>query len=500
MQIFRCCRAKNTINNDRKNIEIVSTETNELHENTSEEFPVSNSIGATSTSNVVTIEVSRALQKSASNKFNDIELVEDVKNSCVERREPNGTTYFIEIDPSTGHERAENQLNEFDDGKSDADIVDEILGKVLNLYDEPSSPTKNQENDSGRGSASTRRYLDDDDDENDDEEIGIENSTENDYVASIKSDESIECEEESIQTRAIVHSTNDLQNSTISSESSLRSIDRESLKPLPNFSIGVYRSSIQHDEPIFETTGRNKAFKERLERLLGAQNSNEIPHVAAKSDESLPRRLSLKRTASAMDFENETMSTPPTTTTAATIEFDASSIPVAPKFDADLFNTIGRRLKQQQQQQQHPQQKYEKNFSTPTNMNVIDRSFGRLHRTSSYDNLSKIGSNERRDAAEEAPKTVNEIKEKLNDILARGKPVMITITDETTAETDANIVRRPKVNDNIEPFDTVKKQKQKFTNVLKAINSDVRNSLHRTNSNASADIHRRSTDDINNHF
>lgn len=459
-----------------------------------------------------TIAENTAIRKPVNSQigFDEIYFADDVKGSCIEKREPNGKVYFIEMDPVELLEMEQKEivenLNESIQWKNkDENIVNEILERVLSQTDTIDELAEIPQ------ITLLNKF---------DPKIEIEQDAEDDV-------DEFEKEKE---VKAIIHSTNESIDSEYnenkeemvkldkqlvqeikspSVESSLVDKVQIANKENPFFSIGVYKSPADETK-VIESDGRRKEFKEHLKRLIAqSQNPNDtmvrsIGRAASRTnkiDELIDRRPSLKSFKStpknmtlayATDTERQQLQIYKKNSTENGVKENAN-IPVAPQFDHKLYNSVGVRIRNHPATAMSIENEFEKSFQNA----------GALHRTKKSGNLSELFQQEQESA------TAVSIKEQLERILGRGRPEQLPYANAITSETSDVKSDAPEIAINhrkiesrreseledginflrpIKPYDTVRKQKQLFSDVLKAIKPDVRTSLHRTSSTASSDI------------
>lgn len=394
--------------------------------------------------------------------FDDIELADDVKMCCIEKREPNGKVYFIEIDlnespPNQTNATATIDCERKNNSFGDDVIIQEMVDKVL---------FKSDRGDQLHESTAVDRKV-------------LPARTENDAV----SEDETEIEDAEIETRAIVHTIIDLKEVELAAAADTEPMPMTGTKPF--FTFGAYESPSNRcmEQSTSGSIGHSKDFKDRLARLLG-----QFGEEPTKSTTPIER----KRSISVPDHINTTSMTAGRRPSLKLLVADGSKndIPAAPKFDQMMYDTIGRRMKIQHNQIQVPAtaQSIENEFAK--SFNQVASSSSHLHRTKKSDDLMKLLNHESEADGVEAASVLS-IRERLNEIYGRGRPSIAVFAEEkfnvesnSRRESDEGIqLRKP-----IKPYDTVHKQKQLFSDVLKSINPEVRNSLHRTESIASADV------------
>lgn len=410
-------------------------------------------------------QFTRKSNESQKNGFDDIEFADDVKMCCVEKKEPNGKVYFIEIDlnespPLQTNAAApsdrERKKNSFDDDVIIQDMVDKVLFKT-------------DRSDNSLESIAMEHKV-------------LPQRSDNETV----SEDEPEAEDAEIETRAIVHTiidVNEVETDADAAAADTKQMSTTATKPF--FTFGAYESPSvsQTGRSSSRSLGHSQDFKDRLARLLG-----QFSEEPTKSTTPLER----KRSISVPDHINTASSIAGRRPSLKLVVADGSEsdIPAAPKFDQMMYDTIGRRMKMQQNQVQVPAtaQSIENEFDK--SFNHLTSSSSHLHRTKKSDDLMKLFDQESEANAMGAPNVLS-IRERLNEIYGRRRPPIAVfvgenLNDESNSQRDSDEgiqLRKP-----IKPYDTVHKQKQIFSDVLKSINPEVRNSLHRTESTASADV------------
>ncbi|XP_055301854.1 uncharacterized protein LOC129568229 [Sitodiplosis mosellana] len=413
-------------------------------------------------------------------KLNEISSVDDIKHMCVERREPNGTAYFVEVD--LVQSGMENEMKNCEVTAKDIENIGEnteeleknIVERVFNQNDIELWPKPEP------------KLI---------------------ILSAASEFENSETEEEEKEVRAIVHASNEhsspfeLLDST-SIESSIpfkHSSSFECLTPnkmvtspgvirpigvyekprrSPNFQIGVYEA-LPRQKLLYENDKDRLAFKMRLENLFGQSDEIAATPNRAKSNFSSPiqphsmRLSTLNHSISAPEsLHDETVSNglPPKEV--------PSKIPIPPAFNQELYDTVGRRNRK----------------AFPSAFDVIDvdgtikdrmpfesvNKKANLSRTKAHDNLTELGGVENN-----APPN---IKQKLEEIFSKGLAATqldVPVDFEANRNGNNENIRRSK---RLEPFDTVRKQKMLFSDVLKSIGPDIHSNLHPTHTTAAIDI------------
>lgn len=415
--------------------------------------------------------------------FDEIVFVDDIKDICIEMKEPNGTAYFVEVEPQDRVEQMEAPSESSGDenaAKKDEKIVLEMLDRVLGQMEKVDNGTKMHE---------TTIDISDDKDSVD---VEVQQTTEIALIH-VPSDSS-PCDEATLENRNSPIS-NQITEVEVSNDVNVKDVEkadqtvaqvndeiptkRES-KPTPFFHIGTYKSSEDSGSyKGFETNEQRQNFKEHLKRLLGhgvTQQARTEPRPKRKSSVKRPSLQQSKSTPDGLNLEKEPV---------LSVKTSEGKIPAPPKFDPMLFNTIGSRLKAQrltnapataQCVENEFEILFQKTLQTPS-----------LQRAPGTEDLAKVAE-EKIECSENVEKnSVLSIRDRLEMIFARGRPDHSTCESQPAAgrfegkhentEDSEEIVkiRAPK-----QPFDTVHKQKTLFKNVLKSISPDVRTSLNQT--------------------
>lgn len=393
-----------------------------------------------------------------SSKLNEIASVEDIRHLCVERREPNGTAYFVEMAPIQNPTikepkvdelmtKSADSLPEIDDKKLTKNIFDRVLHQSDIELEQPPNPEPQPE-----------------------------------FVFPASSEcEDYESEEEK-EVRAIVHASNERASPFMQSRGTSPGVIRpinsmenhtNSLHT-PNFQIGMYEA-LPKQKLLYENDTERVAFKRRLEHLFS--QSDEPRSVRIKSNFNSPtathslRLKTLNHSKSAPDslldevIVNELVAVP--------VRADSFDVPIAPAFNQELYETVARRNNR-------------KAFSSASD--VIDINGTRndhqpsesvnkashLSRTKAHENLTELATDD-----------VPGIKRKLEQIFSKGQIRPNETTDLENRNNNNENIRRSK---RLEPFDTVRKQKMLFSDVLKSIGPDIHANLHPTHTTAAIDI------------
>lgn len=436
-------------------IECVEIELEEMEKSPANELEVVPNVVSTAIVSETKLPQKSNLDRS---KLNEISFVDDIKHICVERREPNGTAYFVEMDlvknppdPSTESPEESVDVNEVDcsDGL-EKNMMERVL-KQTNIEFRPEPlPVV----------------------------VPAVSAAPADSVGSLHSEDS-ECEEER-EVRAIVHAPNEVPPTV---PGVIRPTDPSGKRPYakrsPNFHIGVYEA-IPKQKLLYDNDKHRQEFKMRLENLFN-QNEGGYVQNRAKSNFNSPVARHSHRLSMDSQRLNHSISAPESLEISSdeivsrnrSTEANPSKIPIPPVFNQQVYDTIGRR--------------YGKPFASVSDMSITsdmsngttnDRTppeltkKGNLSRTKAHENLTEL--NEHDEVG---------IKQKLEHILSKGRKMQANTTD-LESNTNENI-RRSKP---FQPFDTVRKQKMLFSDVLKSIGPDIHANLHPTQTNAAIDI------------
>lgn len=410
-------------------------------------------------------------------KLNEIASVEDIRHLCVERREPNGTAYFVEVAPIQSPTKKEVKEDELMTKSADCspEIDNEILAKnivnrVLHQSDTELERRPNPE------------------------PLSL-------FVFPVPGEfDDYESEEEEKEVRAIVHATNERTSpfpqsmSRGTSPSVIRTIDSPAvirrnnspgvIRPIdsperqtnslraPNFQIGMYEA-LPKQKLLYDNDTERVAFKRRLESLF-SQN-DEPASLSAKSNFNspiVPHSLRVKTL-------NHSKSAPESLLDEVIVNDTApsraeSDVPIPPAFNQELYDTVALRNKR-------------KAFSSVSDVIDINSTIndqqpsesvnktGHLSRTKAHENLTELATD-----SDDVPA----IKRKLEEIFSKGQIRPNETMDLDTQNNNENIRRSKR----LEPFDTVRKQKMLFSDVLKSIGPDIHANLHPTNTTAAIDI------------
>lgn len=469
-------------------------------------------------------------------KLNEISSVDDVRHTIIECREPNGTTYFVEADPTVEAEHKSNGIvnGSLDSNAStdDTNHLDQsyeltelqkielemnILERVLNRTDIELTPKQVP------AIVSTNNVS----------AIATNAPSDDDFI----SDDDSSVDEDEREVRVIVHASNSRSNSPIYTPPPTPISPRptpivqhkhhtfEKHSPAgrtPNFRIGTYESTPKH-KLLYENDQSRRAFKVHLENLFSQYDeSNRSPYVTKlrHAERLTPYNTRLNHSLSAPESlvvsmadelaetksELMTMSLSPTTTTTTTIANDCSpsEIPPPPMFNQQLYDTIGRRnrkvfaltdevididggdLREHHASKSAPQTLQKSKLQRAKaheNLAQLDSEF--TDDNYDTDNDSHTNDNDSNDDDDE-PLNVSSIREKLEQIFSRGRTTQADVIDLELNQNEN--VRQSKRH---ELFDTVRMQKMRFSSVLKTIESigpDLHANLHPTNTTAANDI------------
>lgn len=257
-------------------------------------------------------------------------------------------------------------------------------------------------------------------------------------------------------------------------------------KRLPNFQMGIYEA-IPRQKLLYQNDTERMAFKMRLENLFN-QDDEKGTFKRPKSTFNSPtaiqsQRMFLNHSTSApesliMPNDNTEPSTP-IIDVVDKMQTPSSQIPSAPAFNQQLYDTIGRRTR--------------KVFSSVSDVIDIDSTKndhvtavefnkkGNLSRTKAHENLTELDADDSIAVISDQPHT---IQQKLEQILSKSRTT--TMVDPLDLQRNSNEnIRRNKPH---EPFDTVRRQKMLFSDVLKSIGPDIHANLHQTHGVAAEDM------------
>lgn len=402
-------------------------------------------------------QLMRKPNENQSNGLDDIELADDVKMSCIEKREPNGKVYFIEMDlgaPTLSHTDAAPPVHSEMVSLGEDVIIQQMVDTVLF-----------QEHRSDHQLETIGKAL------------PLRSDSDN------LSEDETEVEDTAIETRAIVHTVND--GKEIQTTPAIAIEPKAATEEKPFFTFGVYPTAqpphSQSARFTSESIGRNKEFKERLSRLLGQFNDESTKFSAP---------LERKRSISTPDSINlASMAADRRPPLKLLIGDD---IPVPPKFDQMMYDTMGRRARKQTDHLHMPatamcvENEFTKSFDE------LAAGSSLMHRSQKSVDLMKLFDQDQANETDSEAESGVSIRDRLNEIYGRTRPPIVPFIEYDINNDSTNSRRGSEegiqLSKAIKPYDTVHKQKQIFSDVLKSINPDVRNSLHRTDSMASADV------------
>lgn len=426
-------------------------------------------------------------RRSSINKYDEISNADDIRKMCIEKREPNGNTYFIEIKSplNTYHETASNTSS-----SSTSDKRNEKLSmvNVVNTNDiEFQNESEPQQHPSVHDVHDVHSF---DKSDSEDEQI----------VKAV-----VHVSVETIQQNEI--DSNDVKTITIQPQMNKMSMEItkpgviKAIKPIdtqrkPNFRIGAYEA-IPKQKLLFEKDEKRAAFKMRLENLFGQNESQTLNRTNSRPTmahaNSAPNSLILLNSNddSMIATGQQCQSKLPLDNYDAAI--GPSKIPIPPIFNQQLFDTVGRRNRNIT---------YQTALSTPNSVHEIDIDVlpmlpakkPSLSRSHAHENLTIIGQNGNNnvDSIDDDGDNLGSdaLKQKLEEIFSRARTQNNNddennVANDTLDQNDGIVLRKIKP---IEPFDTVKRQKLIFSNVLKAIRPDSSTNLRRTSSITSTDI------------
>lgn len=451
------------------------------------------------------------------NKFDEISSADDIKQSCIEKREPNGTTYFVEINSNAQTHNNNNSSNGIQilsecssldayGMANEKNIIEEVLQQQSIV--KPLKHDSNSELSIHDADASATMNLFDESDVEDEKEVKA--------VVHV-SDPNISIIEEDSNDKKIA--PNELESkSTI--EADLNENENKITKPgtikafgahkCANFRIGEYEA-IPKRKLLFENDSDRMAFKMRLENLIGSNDTKNVetlkrPHSRINSptsrvigpqlnySNSAPESLVLSNHVNddVLQLTKPVLVPAPTTpvqpckSDAPEVDETAEKIPIPPTFNQQLYDTVGRRNKSL----------IRTVLSTPAVIDTEhepksepDNKKVTLSRSNAHENLTMIDVGQSDSiASEENGSSTAAIKRKLEEIFSRGRTetsdVDFILGSDTIESSNDNVPRtKPET-----PFDTVKRQKMLFSTVLKSIGPDFHSNLRRTSSVKSNDI------------
>lgn len=437
-------------------------------------------------------------------KFDEIISVEDVKETCIEMKEPNGNVYFVE---QINHLQQANTEAGGDDNK-DESIALEMLDSVLKFEEKP---------DGGMGGL---MVVQANADAADDLEslYGLVGNVKCDRGLNDNLDNRLQGLEPGSSTTSTSNAfsytttaTNDrIQSKATEPEPEYATVKRHISTTKPLFQLHSFEDQAPANEvkdiPLPDQQGHN--FKSHLSNLIGLQSeqsTSDNVNRAHRNKRSLSANPSLRHSKSVdqyLDAHKASKTSPPSPNADASAKSPGSQIPTAPRFDPQLYQTVGHRAGNQMRPA--TAQSIENEFDKAFKRNLAPKTFQdvqlrRVPKSGTLNRASTLDVSELDDA-----NRMTTIRERLEKILGQGPPpVRISwqpsysipapdypdapaagqSTETEIAPDDSEIIhyRKP-----TRPFDTVHKQKVLFNDVLKAISPDIRTSLHRTDSTASA--------------
>lgn len=429
-------------------------------------------------------------------KFDEIISVEDVKETCIEMKEPNGNVYFVE---QVGH--VQQAANEVGEENKDESIALEMLDSILDLEE---SPKGELENDNGiRLVGLQEMHL----------SAMATADTESFYelIGNIKSD--VKPMDDSENVLQVLEQCSATNNRTDSSpiEAEYATVKRgisttKTMFQLHSFEEQTPTNEIKHI-PIRDDQEHN--FKNHLSNLIGLkseQHGTVKVTNSAYNRKSLSASPSLRHSKSVDEFVNShktSKTSPPSPNADAFMKIPSTSqIPTAPQFDPQLYRTIGNRDNNHNRPATAPQS-IENEFEKAFKRNLAPKTFQdvQLRRVPKSEALNRTSMTEISELDDATRMTT--IRERLEKILGQGPPPVRVgwqqsysmpapdypdapsmsqsmVTEIASDESEMIHYRKP-----ARPFDTVHKQKVLFNDVLKAISPDIRTSLHRTDSTVS---------------
>lgn len=442
-------------------------------------------------------------------KLNDITSVDDIKDICVERHEPNGNAYFVEVNSiadSAGNEM--NKFVQFDLNQSDSSQCDETsevdkeeiekntVERVLNQSDVELNPKSKPEPviltvpSESIEEKKVHAIVHATNEHQTQFEDASENSTPNSVIEqnSPKFELLTPIESKTVQQKPNEHSTPtehstlttySIQNEIVTHPVVMRSIKSgEKHAQSPNFKIGVYEA-LPKQKLLYENDKERLAFKMRLENLFG-QNEETIVKNRAKSNFNSPT------TPHSMCLRSwrHSLSAPESLHIELNEPVIQAKVPIPPAFNQELYSTIGRRNRKVLSSTSDV---IEVNGSE--NNRMPTESVGqavKLSRTKAHENLTEL--NDENDIA-------TNIKQKLEEIFSKGRKMQQQQQQKHNDDDDETMDMPANRNNNrrskrFEPFDTVRKQKILFSDVLKSIGPDIHVNLHSTHTAASNDKHK----------
>lgn len=545
--------------------------------------------------NSVHFHTEKRKRSSDSAKFDEIASAEEIRDVCVERREPNGTIYFVEVDKvkshdnlSIGdkkplvngyfaeqaeHERAlyQNDANLLQRNESQLDIPLSISIPVVDYNTDEGEQAEEEENEikaivhasnefehkieqDTSLKISVEEVMDVNVDKHQESEtnispeineaevieeilmIAVEKASERklETTSNDKEEKAIENDLNKSQENVFVGNSlivngNENENETENKTEKETGTTVTNVSPVPITKDDLVITSENDDEKsdtngnsnkitvevsalsdirkpfvnqqfIFNDSGK-AAFKERLERLLsqpGEAQSLRISQSSPTSNRQLP--LSLVNSAP----ESMTIvEAPPTPLNSPAVDIsnnanDNNSIPPPPIFNQLLYDTIGRHTKYRRQAKsvievnQNDDKAGAERLQTRLSLHATNESPSEMNlkRSDEIENLSTLVDSQESVVDNSSLPSMKSIRHRLEELFKQPSLPqpngIIQIDENNNLDGEKRVsVQRKKP---IEPFDTVRKQKLIFSNVLKSIEADIFTNLHHTNSKASADI------------
>lgn len=499
------------------------------------------------------------------NAFDEIVSAEDVRDTCIEIKEPNGKVYFVEqLKYSPERKQDTNEKDEsialeildsmlqLEEKRDDEELTlevkqEEIKQEVkeegtqgLPIVDYDTHPSSDMAGVTNNANIQMEEYVDTNrtstavkplENENNESDIQsinkdmvlvLENSNKLNESHSDIEPTTTDCEEKATNKNDpndLDINQRELQPTTMHSSTEIPSATK------PIFEIQTYDEKFPNLEPKHHTSseGHQSNFKDRLTHLIGQHSETQSTVSGANTPSSRqsksPTISSKRHSRSTSDllelFQPDGLppGSPGSTSDGSNVNGDPQNskaapgeIPKPPRFDPLLFNTIGSRSNTRSRPKlPATAQSIENEFDRAFKQNLAGpRDFDqvKLRRAPKSEALNKTPEVE---AEEDDTKRMTSIRERLEKILGRGPPERVSypqsymtpvpdypnapiaqageVSKKTDVDNDSEIIhyRKP-----VRPFDTVHKQKVLFNDVLKSIIPDIRTSLHRTDSTASA--------------
>lgn len=455
-------------------------------------------------------------------KLDEIASVDDVRHTIIECREPNGTTYFVEADTIT--------VAESSNGTNDDTITTATTTIITNQSNQLCELSEMEKIELERNIV--ERVLNQTDIQlasNQASAVVCAGAvTDDDFISD---DSSVEEERE---VRAIVHATNSRFNSPmytppptpITSPAPPPSQPchkvhlfekRAQTVRAPNFRIETYEAMPAH-KLLYENDQSRRAFKLRLENLFKQNDESRAPKahfaspVARYSHRILPYNHSIsapeslaislngnddgddEMVSAKIEIVSVPLSLPPLTPSAVLTTEKASidspsTVPSAPVFNQQLYDTIGRRKRMAAGDVIDIDDDDNTAKSPPSKSVPQTLQKSNLQRTKAHENLAHLHDSDDGDDSnhknQEIP-NITGIRKQLENIFSKGRTVQADVVDLDMNQNEN--LRRSKRH---ELIDTVRMQKMRFSSVLKSIESigpDIHANLHPTNTLAANDI------------